>query len=291
VSTQRSFERREGIAMKKLSVVLLATLVLMGLGMAEAAATATDASFDGVRVTYVGNAGFLITVGDKKVLIDAMFDGFAGGYALPGTVRDLLENAQAPFDGVDLILVTHDHADHFSTSMVRQHMTNNPDAILVSTTQVTGSLVDFGSRVISLAATARNSVQVDVGGIHVEAMYLSHGTPPPGQREIVNFGYVVTIDGVSFFHMGDMDAYQVGIPGLRAYGLSGKHLDLAFIQHFYLAEPEYRPDVVEAIAAQYIVPMHLAYTYVEMDRSGILRNYPGAVLFATELESWVMPEE
>ena len=31
-----------------------------------------------VNVTYVGNAGFLINIGDKKILIDALFKGFKG---------------------------------------------------------------------------------------------------------------------------------------------------------------------------------------------------------------------
>ena len=31
--------------------------------------------------------------------------------------------AEAPFDNVDLILVTHAHGDHIDFDMVRQHMT------------------------------------------------------------------------------------------------------------------------------------------------------------------------
>ena len=34
-------------------------------------------------ITYVGNAGFLINIGDKKILIDALFKGFEGSYELP----------------------------------------------------------------------------------------------------------------------------------------------------------------------------------------------------------------
>jgi hypothetical protein len=55
---------------------------------------APNASFDGVRVTFVGNAGSLITVGNKKVLIDALFRGFEGSYNL--TTRTAKDS---PVDG------------------------------------------------------------------------------------------------------------------------------------------------------------------------------------------------
>jgi L-ascorbate metabolism protein UlaG (beta-lactamase superfamily) len=83
-------------------------------------------------ITYVGNAGFLISIGDKKILIDALFKGFEGSYKLPQEVQDKLTLAQAPFDDVDLILVTHAHSDHIDPVMVLQHMQNNPDAIFDS---------------------------------------------------------------------------------------------------------------------------------------------------------------
>ena len=43
-----------------------------------------------VRVTFVGNAGFLIMVNDKKILIDALFSGFSGDYILPREIQDKL---------------------------------------------------------------------------------------------------------------------------------------------------------------------------------------------------------
>ena len=73
------------------------------------------------RVTFVGNSGFLIAVGDKKVIINAFFEGFPPGYTPPANVRDLLVKAQPPFDNVDLIPVTHAHGDHFSAAVDHFH--------------------------------------------------------------------------------------------------------------------------------------------------------------------------
>ena len=71
----------------------------------------------------------MIKTGDKKILIDALFTGFEGSYQLPQEVQEKLRLAQAPFDDVDLIIVTHAHGDHIDPDMVRQHLKNNPKAI------------------------------------------------------------------------------------------------------------------------------------------------------------------
>ncbi len=96
-----------------------AILLVLLLGYMTVSAHAQHSKVD---VTYVGNAGYLINIGDKKILIDALFKGFAGNYELPQEVQLKLTNAQPPFDDVDLILVTHAHGDHIDLSMERQHM-------------------------------------------------------------------------------------------------------------------------------------------------------------------------
>ncbi len=277
--------------MKRRSIGRLVMVALVGFLLSECLAAAAESAPAEVRVTYVGNAGFLITVGDKKVLIDAMFRGFPDGYKLPANVADALQNARPPFDGVDLILATHNHADHFSADMVRRHMEANPEAILVAGPQVAGQLSTFGNRVVSVTATTGNAATTTQNGIRVQAIYLCHGVFPAGQKEVVNYGYVVTIGDVSFFHMGDMDPDTVGMDTFRGYGLADRPLDFAFIEHFYLAGSYAAPDLVAAIAAKYILPAHYEYTTVPILRDVILRDYPGAILFETELDSWAMPNQ
>ena len=90
-----------------------------------------------VEVTYLANEGFLIQSGNKKILIDALFRGELAPYAgIPGEWREKLETAKAPFDAVDLVLVSHVHSDHFDAASVARHLAHNPHAILVSSPQV-----------------------------------------------------------------------------------------------------------------------------------------------------------
>jgi L-ascorbate metabolism protein UlaG (beta-lactamase superfamily) len=277
--------------MKKPSIGVLIWVALVGCVLAGGSAAVATSSSGEVRVTYVGNAGFLITVGDHKILIDAMFDGFPGGYRLPANVKDALVNAQPPFDGVDLILVTHSHADHFDADMVRRHMEANPHAILVAGSQVTTQLADLGSRVVTVTAVTGKTDTTIQNGIRVQAIYLSHGVFPPGEPEIVNYGYVVTIGDVCFFHTGDIDPVTIGVETLRSYGLADKGIDFAFVPYFFLGGRDAAPEFVAAIGARFIIGAHYEYTMSPLVRGAILAAYPDAVVFARgrDLDSWVLP--
>jgi L-ascorbate metabolism protein UlaG (beta-lactamase superfamily) len=242
------------------------------------------AVFRDVFVNYVGNSGFLITVGDKKILIDCMFEEFPE-YELPIAVQSLLLNAEPPFDNVDLVIATHDHADHFSAEMVRQHMQNNPNTVFISTTQAASQLADFGDRIIAMDPIEGTPVHTDTNGIQVEAIYLSHGTPPSGQMEIYNNAYVVTINGIKVFHTGDID----GLQGIRQYNLENQNIDMAFIPHFYLQTTASRSILQESVGAKYIFPIHYHYTTPQYDADVVRFNFPEAIVFDMELERWIMP--
>jgi L-ascorbate metabolism protein UlaG (beta-lactamase superfamily) len=241
----------------------------------------------GVRVTFVGNAGFLIEIGGKKILIDAIFKGFENEYLLPQHVQDALVKARPPFNDVDLILVTHNHGDHFDAAMVRQHLKNNPGARLASTDQVTSQLAEFGDRVLPLAAAAGKPVQADVAGIAVKAIYMSHGRVPEGREETINNAYLVTVAQTTFFHTGDIDASLID----TTQPLSpGKRIDLAFLSHFYFdGNPLARKFIKEWVDGRFIIPIHYHFTTPVYSRERVLKFYPDAILFDKELQNWTMP--
>jgi L-ascorbate metabolism protein UlaG (beta-lactamase superfamily) len=260
---------------------LLALSLLTGFGTAAPGPRPAKAAPDNnVRVTYVGNAGFLVTVGQRKILIDPM----------PEESKDALENARPPFNDVDLILITHNHGDHFNAPLIQKLLKNAPGARLISTAQVTGQLTEFGNRIVTLAATKEKRAQTDVGGIHIEAIYLSHGTPPAGREESVNFGYLVTAEAIRFFHTGDIDLSLVDM----TVPLSpGKRIDLAFISHFFFSpDPQEQKFVKEWVNGRFAIPIHLKFTRPAFDADQIKlikANYPDAILFEKELQTWDMP--
>jgi L-ascorbate metabolism protein UlaG (beta-lactamase superfamily) len=278
--------------MKKCLAVLTVLLVLTFLitSCQSTPTVAPTAEPTVTTVTYVGNSGFVIEVGDKKILIDALFDGFPQSYHLPSTVIDKITAGEAPFDDVDLILATHFHDDHFGADMVSQYLANHPDTVFASTAQTTQLLRGFGGRVVTLDAKTNAPVEVDLNGIHVEAIYLTHGIPTDGSAEPINNAYLVSVNGVTLFHTGDIDAGLLSPEGLQGYDLPGKNIDIAFIQHFYLSNPAFKHFMNDDIITKYVIASHYQYTDpINADR--IKTYYPDAVIFTEELQTWVMPEE
>ena len=239
-----------------------------------------------VEITYVGNAGFLINIGDKKILIDALFKGFKGNYILPQKVQDKLTLAQAPFDDVDLILVTHAHGDHVNPDMVRQHLQNNPKAIFVSTQQMVNALNGFTDRCIAFNPTKEKSESKVINDISIETFYLPHGP----DSKIINIGFLVSVNGITFFQSGDADFEQFTFDQFRSLRLPERKIDLLFIQHYYLRGDSLNTKFVnKAIRGKYIIPIHYHFTTPSFDRSIVLQNYPDAIIFKEELQSWSMP--
>jgi len=247
----------------------------------------SGSSPSGVRVTYIGNSGFSVAIGGRHILIDAIFAGFAGDYQLPRNVRQALVEGHSPFDDVDVILITHHHADHFDAPMVRRFMDKNPKTRLVSTAQVTAQLGDLGDRIITLAAVKGKPDQMNVEGIQVKALYLPHSSPvAAGKVEDINFGYFVEVDGFRFFHTGDCVPRLID---MTVPPCPGKSIDAAFVGHFYFKDdPVNTKFIKEWIHAKYLFAAHYAYSG-NVDRNKIKSLFPDVILFEEELQSWDMP--
>lgn len=270
----------------KTRVILLLWFCLSGIQAAQPPKTVSDGNK--VQVSYVGNAGFLINIGDKKILIDALFKGFKGSYDVPQNVQDLLTSAQAPFDEVDLILVTHAHGDHIDPDMVRQHLKNNPKAIFASTQQLVTALKGSADRFIGFNPTKEKSESKVINGIDIESFYLPHGP----NSKIINIGFLVKVNGVSFFQTGDADFEQFTFDQFRSFKLPERKIDLLFIQHYYLTDdPSDRRFVAEGIGGKYIFPIHYHFTTPAFDKKKIRQHYPDAIIFKKELQSWSIPEK
>ncbi len=239
-------------------------------------------------VTYVGSSGFLIEAGGRKILVDALFDGFPPGYCVPDALREPLLDGQPPFDGVDVILATHAHGDHFSAAAVRRALEINPAAVFVGPEATVAALAGLEARTIALAVPDGERRTVTVRGVTITAMPLTHGTPPPGRPGIVNLAYLITAGGTTFLHTGDIDAQAIPLSYLRTLGLPEAHVDVAFVPHFLLATPVPLPFVTEGLHPRTVVASHLQYTGGAPDTARIRRNFPTAVIFGVEGERWVV---
>ena len=243
-------------------------------------------------MTFVGNAGFLITINDKKILIDALFSGFSGDYILPREIQDKLALGLPPFDNIDLVLTTHSHGDHFDASLVRRFLTQQSRRCLRLYSASHGFAARLFRQGDRVYAGQKQDLRTRIFGASMWRRFIFRMAPRlQGKAEILNFGYLATINGIKLFHTGDIDISQFSFDEFRALHLPEKKIDLAFIQHFYLTDvPAEHKFIQEGIAARHIIPMHYHYTVPPMNPAAVLKNYPDAILFNAELESWVMPQ-
>jgi L-ascorbate metabolism protein UlaG (beta-lactamase superfamily) len=142
------------------------------------------------------------------------------------------------YDGVDGILVTHEHLDHVDRDRLATILTLNPKLRVYTSTAVAEQLALLGGAVVSVAVgdefTANGFSVTAVGGSHAE---IYEGLPG-----CANLGYIV--DG-SLYHPGD----ALHVPATPVSTL----LVPAAAPWLKLAEAL---DFVRAVAPQLAFPIH-----------------------------------
>jgi L-ascorbate metabolism protein UlaG (beta-lactamase superfamily) len=265
----------------------LPTAISSGVSVTATPEAPAQASPSSLQITYVGVTSFLVAAGGKKVLVDAHVT------TVPAEVQTAIKAAQPPFDDLDLILVTHQHSDHFDPSLVKAHLEENPKALFASTAQTTKELLAISpnlarDRVRAFEPGEGERIPVTLNGIEVEVLNLPHGVP------VTNLGFVVHLGDWKLLHTGDM----AGDVALRAYGLADEGLDVAFVPYFSLLDEELLTEtgqskVLQAIQARQIVPMHLPWAPSE--RGNVFRalatRYPASIRFRQAMETRVIPGE
>ncbi len=170
---------------------------------------------DSVSITYIANCGFMIEIDSKKILIDALFKEGFNHYTVPDSSTIALINSnKKPFNGIDLVLVTHKHADHFDPEMLISFMLRNPGAKLICPTQVIELLSQheigynkIKSNIINASPELYRSELIKIDGFEIYACRLMHGHV--NNKDIQNIAYLVSYNGKSVFHTGDADPHQV----------------------------------------------------------------------------------
>jgi L-ascorbate metabolism protein UlaG (beta-lactamase superfamily) len=230
--------------------------VVMAVCVFPQAPAATQTHSGHVDLRYVANAGMLVSLEGRTFLIDAPIrEGIAPYATSPEDERKLLEEARAPYDNVDAILITHWHEDHFSPEAVAAHMTRNARAVLISSAEVAERVRAVApnldaSRLRAVVPGPGESQQVDVGGVPVRVLRIRHN--PTRRLPEQHVGFLIgTTQPV--LHVGDADPTAANFTVLRS--LPG--VDLALLPFWYVQTDASRRMVAEAIKPKRIVGMHL----------------------------------
>ncbi len=241
-----------------------------------------------VTITFIGNEGFMIAAGEKKILIDAFFWGVDKQATSPQDVERMV-NAQPPYDGIDLILATHAHDDHFDPRMIGGCLESNPGAIFVSTEESVSKLQERYENFDAVQDRARGihlergaSQQLVLNGIALEILPLPHD-------HILNLGFIVNIGGFKLLHMGDFYGRDVeaALTYLQVYALPEKEIDLAFVSYGYLTTPEQHPIVLQGVQARHVIPMHFN-PKIGFAAEQVQASFPDAIVLNRDERTWTL---
>jgi L-ascorbate metabolism protein UlaG (beta-lactamase superfamily) len=162
-----------------------------------------------VALCWLGQAGFIVRGSRATALIDPFLAPYEGRLYESG-----LPPAAAA--GVDIVLCTHEHVDHFDADSAPAIAKASPGAAFVVPAPIVDMVTEAGvpyERVVG----AQPGEPVEVAGVVVGALPAMHGVTMEdayGFGEtlsdgLVRFlGYVLDLDGVRLYHAGDTIHYE-----------------------------------------------------------------------------------
>jgi L-ascorbate metabolism protein UlaG (beta-lactamase superfamily) len=180
----------------------------------------------------------LVRSGQGCVLLDGLFGPEAAPFGVPAAAAlGALHHARPPFDGVNVVIATHVHDDHFDAGAVASYLEASPHTHFVSTPQAVGSLIDaagaaFAERVHAMPPQEGKRVAIDVNGVRVECFGLSHGKV--NYADVEHNGVLVRLANRSILHLGDG---IIDEKALRAAGVLDEDIDVGILPFWFLTYP------------------------------------------------------
>jgi L-ascorbate metabolism protein UlaG (beta-lactamase superfamily) len=241
-----------------------------------------------IDVTYIANAGFLIESSGKGILIDALFKNGWNTYLTPAdSIISKIINQQVPFNKVNLMLITHNHADHFNDSMVVAYLNNNIENVLIAPPSVTNAILQNPAfkknenQLVELDKINREKNDTTIHGIKIRSFFLQHDTRP----QIENFGYLIDIDGVNVFHTGDYNGSEIFEFGKLQ--LQNNQIDLALLNYYgFWNTDEERKFTEEYIHPKNIVLFHIPPAEIETVKKSVklINDFIDITIFESSME-------
>jgi L-ascorbate metabolism protein UlaG (beta-lactamase superfamily) len=191
------------------------------------------------KVRFLGHAAFeIVTSGKKRILIDPWITG-----------NPLCSVKKEELKDPDLILITHDHADHIGEDV--PFLVEDSEAIVVTQPELLARLKEAGVAKENFIFGSGMNIggTVEVAGIKVTMVQASHsaGVGSP-------CGFIITTeDGKRIYHAGDTGVFA----GMKLLG-EIYPLDLALlpIGSVFVMDPLQAAWALEMLNPRKAVPMH-----------------------------------
>jgi L-ascorbate metabolism protein UlaG (beta-lactamase superfamily) len=254
-----------------------------------------------VGLAWLGQAGFILRGPNVTALVDPFLSPHDGRRYETSIVPDRAR-------GIDVVLCTHEHVDHFDAEAAPRIAEASPGAVFVVPTPIVDKVTEVGiapDRVIGV----QPDKPLELAGMTIRAVPAMHGVRMEdayGFGEelsggLIRFlGYVIDLGGVRLYHAGDtihyegmedrLGAFEVDLAMLPINGRDPEREARDIVGNLSPREAAW---LAGAIGAPFVIPMH--YDLFARNRGypahlveSVERDHPGtAVLVPVRDEPFV----
>lgn len=282
----------------KRSAALMIYLLLFDLGICFSQVANRD-----LKITYLANEGFLLASSKHKVLIDALFSNGYGAFAVPPKeVTDNIINAKAPFDSIDLYLLTHYHYDHCDPVLINQYLSRHKSIPFVTSKPsivfIDGSCFGFNAKKKQfqvITPELNQSISKIINDVPVKVFGLKHLSyfrdSVDLEENMYNVSYLMDLDGIKIFHSGDIEknAFQLYLKQNKKWK---DQVDVAFLYKGLLESGEADLEfILNTLHPKYIVVMHVKpneYEEWDIKVSKLKTKFPNILFLKKPMDSEII---
>jgi L-ascorbate metabolism protein UlaG (beta-lactamase superfamily) len=176
-----------------------------------------------LRIWWLGQSGYLLRYGDKRLLIDPyLSDSLTRKYAQTDKphVR-MTERVIAPerLRGIDIITSSHNHTDHLDAETLLPLLASNPEAAFIIPEANRHFVAERLKTDLAWPVGLNDDVRAVVGGIEVEGIAAAHNAlDRDASGNHLYLGYVIRCGRWTIYHSGDTLLYPELAARLRHVG-------------------------------------------------------------------------
>jgi len=241
-----------------------------------------------LEITYIGNDGFLVSRGDKKVIIDVLFRSAWTSPSVDDRLFSTMLEDRPPFDGIDLCVVSHAHVDHMSPRMTAELLKRNDGVVFISSPEACDSLraaagSDFGKiaeRVVSVDPEWKKIEKLRNNGIDVEFFGVNHSDTGEPYKTLAT---IFDFDGIRLVHLAD-EIVRLNLENFKAVDLARDGIDIAFADVMFLADSIGQHIMREYVKPEYIILMHSRPNELDAAAKQLMPLHPNLLIFREQMD-------
>jgi L-ascorbate metabolism protein UlaG (beta-lactamase superfamily) len=211
-----------------------------------------------IRITYLSNAGFMLTDGYTKILIDAVHTEQALNFSpIPEKIMNKIINGEGDFSNIDFLIFTHVHKDHCDLKKLCE--VQNPETKIILPELDENNKIymkddlDLLPNPISYLNSGYGEVTViEAGNIKIKAARTYHDGIKY-HNTVNHFSYLISVADQQILFMGDAESGNSNITDW----LGNETIDTVCINFTEISQEIGRAFISEVVNPQLAISCHI----------------------------------